>query len=302
MHDATLATPLPTNIAHLHAAMFLGRYSGNTRSSYAARMRVYFEWCEQMGLEPITQVTRPHLELFARHLEENRGNKPSSVAASLNTLKMFYRLLAIDHAIPFSPAEYVRVPKVYYDETRLASLTRNDLGAMIQASRVRGADDAALITLLALLGLRVSEACNVQIEDFAGYERGHRVLKLIGKGGKPATIPLPPAVFRVLDACAGDRVGGPLIRKRDGQPMTRNAARRRVEAVARAAGITQHVYPHMLRHGYVTAALDAGVPLRDVQIGARHADPRTTTRYDRARQNLDRHANHTVAAYIAGAA
>jgi integrase/recombinase XerD len=45
--------------------------------------------------------------------------------------------------------------------------------------------------------------------------------------------------------------------------------------------------------------LDAGVDLRDVQIAARHADPRTTMRYDRARQNLDRHPNYIPAAFMA---
>ena len=48
------------------------------------------------------------------------------------------------------------------------------------------------------------------------------------------------------------------------------------------------LHPHMLRHTFVTTMLDAGVDLRDVQIAARHADPRTTMRYDRARKNLDR--------------
>ena len=46
----------------------------------------------------------------------------------------------------------------------------------------------------------------------------------------------------------------------------------------------------------------AGVPLRDVQEAASHADPRTTIRYDRARGSLDRHATYIVAAYLAGAA
>jgi len=45
--------------------------------------------------------------------------------------------------------------------------------------------------------------------------------------------------------------------------------------------------------------LDAGVDLRDVQIAARHADPRTTMRYDRAKKNLDRHPNYILAAYMA---
>ena len=54
-----------------------------------------------------------------------------------------------------------------------------------------------------------------------------------------------------------------------------------------------------LRHTYVTTMLDAGVDVRDVQIAARHADPRTTMRYDRARTTLDRHPNYLLAAYMA---
>ncbi len=63
-----------------------------------------------------------------------------------------------------------------------------------------------------------------------------------------------------------------------------------VRRVARAAGLGKHITPHSLRHAFITAALDAGVPLRDVQEAASHADPRTTMRYDRGRQSLDRHA------------
>ena len=48
-------------------------------------------------------------------------------------------------------------------------------------------------------------------------------------------------------------------------------------------------------------SFDAGVDLRDVQIAARHADPRTTMRYDRARKNLDRHPNYILAAYMSSA-
>ena len=58
-------------------------------------------------------------------------------------------------------------------------------------------------------------------------------------------------------------------------------------------------HPHMLRHTFVTTMLDAGVDLRDAQIAARHADPRTTMRYDRARNNLDRHPNYILATYMA---
>jgi integrase/recombinase XerD len=57
--------------------------------------------------------------------------------------------------------------------------------------------------------------------------------------------------------------------------------------------------PYRLRHTFVTTMLDAGVSLRDVQIATRHADPRTTMRYEQARKNLDRHPNYILAAYMA---
>jgi site-specific recombinase XerD len=83
--------------------------------------------------------------------------------------------------------------------------------------------------------------------------------------------------------------------------LDRHAAARIVRRLAKRAGIDKRVTPHTLRHAFITAALDAGVPLRDVQEAASHADPRTTMRYDRARGSLDRHATCTVATYLAGA-
>jgi site-specific recombinase XerD len=82
--------------------------------------------------------------------------------------------------------------------------------------------------------------------------------------------------------------------------MDRHCATRRLHRLAEAAGVhAARMHPHMLRHTFVTTMLDAGVDLRDVQIAARHADPRTTMRYDRARKNLDRHPNYILAAYMA---
>jgi integrase/recombinase XerD len=55
--------------------------------------------------------------------------------------------------------------------------------------------------------------------------------------------------------------------------MDRHAAGRIVRGVARRAGLDKKISPHTLRHAFITAALDAGVPLRDVQEAASHADP-----------------------------
>ena len=161
--------------------------------------------------------------------------------------------------------------------------------------------DHALACLLGLLGLRISEACGINIEALS-TERGHRTVTVLGKGSKLAVIPLPPRVARAVDQAAGDRHAGPLLLTQAGNRMNRQAAARIVRRLARASGVTKRITPHSLRHSFITAALDAGVPLRDVQIAARHADPRTTTRYDRARNNLDRHASYIVTAFISGGA
>ena len=155
--------------------------------------------------------------------------------------------------------------------------------------------------LLALNGLRVSEAIGADIEQL-GLERGHRTLTIVRKGGKIVTIPLAPRTARAIDLAVGERCDGPIFRAADGSRLDRHAASRIVRRIARRAGITKRVGPHTLRHAFITAALDAGVPLRDVQEAASHADPRTTMRYDRARVSLDRHATYIVATFIAGAA
>jgi integrase len=153
--------------------------------------------------------------------------------------------------------------------------------------------------MLGLLGLRVFEACNSTINDL-GEEHGHRAIRVLGKGTKLALVPLPPAVGRAIDRAVADRACGPILPNRNGNRLDRHAATRRLRRLAAVAGVRMpRMHPHMLRHTYVTTMLDAGVSLRDVQIAARHADPKTTMRYDRARKNLDRHPNYILAAYMA---
>jgi len=121
-----------------------------------------------------------------------------------------------------------------------------------------------------------------------------------GKGTTIVLVPPPPAAGRAIDRAVGVRARGAILLNTRGARMDRHAAARRLHRLAEAAGIqVARAHPHMLRHTYVTTMLDAGADLRDVQIAARHADPRTTMRYDRARSNLDRHPNYILAAYMA---
>jgi len=282
----------------LAAGAHLSRYRGTSREHTESDLRVFFNWCHDRQLAPLT-AQRHDLELYLRWLQDVRRFKPSTVSRRLSVVAGFYRTCVIDGVLEHSPADYVRRPRVPPESPTLG-LTHLQFEAMLTAAREStNPFDFALVCLLGLLGLRIFETVGANIGDL-GEEHGHRVLRVRGKGGKVVLVPLPPAVSRTVDRAAGERSTGPLLLNSRGVRMDRHAATRRLRQLAAVAGVRlPRMHPHMLRHTFVTTMLDAGVDLRDVQIAARHADPRTTMRYDRARKNLDRHPNYILAAYMA---
>ena len=177
-------------------------------------------------------------------------------------LGSFYRYCHVEAILERNPAANVRRPKVDV-ESRTLGLDRNELGGLLVQAALGSERDHALISLLALSGLLISEALGADITAM-DMDRGHRTLAIV-----------------------------PIFTGANGARMDRYAADRAVKRLAKRAGITKRISPHSLRHSFVTAAIRAA---RDVQEAASHADPRTTMRYDRARQSLDRHATYIVAA------
>jgi site-specific recombinase XerD len=285
--------------AQLAAVSCLARYSGHTHHLYAYQLRRWFVWCETNRLDPLVGIQRAHVELFIRHLGET-GLMPSSINTMMHGVRGVFRFAHIDGVIPADPAVYARLSKIHQDETRTQGLDRLELIRFLQVAQTITVHHGALAYLLGINALRASEAAAVRIEDYAETLRGHRVLHLVGKGNKPATMPLTVPVLRVLEACRGERTEGPLVlRPVSGKPSIDATATAWSPASRRSQASRATSGPHSLRHAAITNALDAGVP-RDAQILARHADPRTTEHYDRARGNLDRHGVHFLTAYVAG--
>jgi len=288
--STALATVQPafTDPERLALAGYLAGYRGLTREAYALDLRQFATWCRTRSVA-LFAVRRADIEGFARDLEA-RGRARATVTRRLSTIAGFYKYAVEEELLDHSPAAHVRRPRLDY-ESHATALDRNEMGALLVAAGLGPPAEHALISLLALNGLRVSEATGADIEHL-GLERGHRTLTITRKGGKA----------RAIDLAIGERCDGPVFLAAGGRRLDRHGAGRIVRKVARRAGISKNVGPHTLRHAFITAALDAGVPLRDVQEAASHADPRTTMRYDRARGSLDRHATYIVAAYLAGAA
>jgi site-specific recombinase XerD len=288
----TLGSPITS--ADELAAAFLAGYGEATRAAYRRDLIVWGDFLSRLGVG-VLDAHRVHVDAFCREAEA-AGVSPATLARRLSTLSGFYAYALDEALIARSPVMRVRRPKVS-DESPRFGLDRAEVARFLDAAE-RNPRDHALACLLALNGLRVSEALGADVTDL-GWERGHRTLRVVRKGGKIAVTPLAPRTAAAVDTLVQDRTDGPMFATRTGRRLDRHAAWKIVRRLACAAGIEKPKSPHSCRHGFVTTALDAGVPLHRVQDAAGHADPRTTQRYNRARQSLDGHATYAVAAHIA---
>jgi integrase/recombinase XerD len=300
---------LPQRLTSLDALApgYLMRFRAATRKAYEGDLASWFAFCDQAQVDPLVAGIH-HADAYVRVLDElgdprtKRQLSAASVSRRISAVAGFYRYAVRQRAIAESPFFAVERPGVD-DESQTTGLSRDEMRRLVVASRQDGSRSEALMHLLALNGLRITEALSRDVEDL-DYDQGHRILRLDRKGGKRAKAPLTPAAVRALDTYISGRTTGPVFITATGRRLDRTAAYRIVRRLAYRAEIPAAacISPHSLRHSFATAALDAGVALRDVQDAMGHADPRTTRRYDRTRHSLDRHATYAVASFLADGA
>jgi hypothetical protein len=189
----------------------------------------------------------------------------------------------------------VRRPKVYPNEGR--GLDRAELGTFLFTAERYDHDHAALAVLLGLNGLRVSEACATDVEDL-GFDRGHRTLHIIGKGNKPAVIPLAPgwpgpSISPSASAARARSCTAMMVPASIGARRTAGSAPSASEPGWALSTPTCYEPPSSWPpstpgYPYVTSSWPPATP-----IPARRP-------YDRRRENFDRHAAYVVVAFVAG--
>jgi integrase len=160
--------PVFSDAERLALAGFLAGYRGLTREAYALDLRQFTGWCRARPV-PLFSVRRADIETFARELEA-RGRARAAVTRRLCTIAGFYKYAVEEELIDHPPAVHVRRPRLDY-ESHATALHRNELGALLVAAGLGPPAEHALMSLLALNGLRVSEATGADIEHL-GLGRG----------------------------------------------------------------------------------------------------------------------------------
>jgi integrase/recombinase XerD len=285
-------------LTQLVGAWLLSVRSPNTRVSYRRDLTQWAAWLSERDIG-LFETFQGHVDAWAETMTRD-GKAPATIARKISCIGSFYRYAIKQGAnygiiVTVNPAADATRPYVDRDHSETAGLAAEQARDMIRAAEADGKRTAAIIRLQLEVGFRVSDVVRARIEDLA-EDRGHRTLIVTRKGGRRQRLALPVGVARAVDELVGDRTEGLIVTTATGKPMASSEVFRTVQRIGKKAGVK--VTPHGLRHTCATLALDAGAPLRDVQDLLGHADPRTTRRYDRSRENLDRSASYKVAAFL----
>jgi integrase/recombinase XerC/integrase/recombinase XerD len=295
------APPLPSSgnpAWDKHATWWLGRLRPSTRETYRVYATRWHRWLVDHQVDPL-DAYRADVELFLADAAD-RGLARATVASHYDAVSSVYRLALEEELIERDPCARIRRPKVHRELQRREVLTVLEYAAFLTTARELGPAEHAIAVLAGMMGLRATEIAGLQVESLSTV-RGYSVLTFIGKGDKPARVPVPIPAMGAVQALIDGRDTGPLLRSRAGTPMDRRTVYRYVQRTAAAAGIRRPISPHALRRMAGTVGLTQGIPLREVQRLLRHARSETTLQsYDLTGDQLERHASHQVAGFLAG--
>ncbi|GII89451.1 tyrosine recombinase XerD [Sphaerisporangium siamense] len=311
--DLTVPTPLPDRIQQLTMDWLLSFSSPATRRAYRVHLAQWLAFAAGADINPLT-ASRGEGNLWARWLEvPPRSCKPATVAAKLAAVSSWYGFLVEEDAIDPPRFTAAARPKLDRMHSETVGLTEEEARALIAAADADRAPaalrTAAVIRLMVAIGPRVAEVCALQMSSL-GFERGHRTVRIVGKGKKVRVRNLPPAPAAALDAYLEARaraegvavadLDGSLFVTASGQPLASRYLFALVQRIARDAGLEhpERVTPHTLRHTFATVADEYKAPLSHLQDALGHASPETTRRYIHARNRLEQDPSQIVAAVL----
>jgi tyrosine recombinase XerC len=260
------------------------RLSPRTVSAYRQDIEALSEFLERSGTD-LRRATYRLLRRWLAHLA-TRGFARSTIARRAAAVRTFYRFAARRGLVEGNPATLLVSPKL---GSRLpAVLKPAEADSLVEApfpDDAWGARDRALLELLYGCGLRVSEACGLDLGD---VHLDRERVRVLGKGSREREVPIGEAAMDAMRAylkesrdLAPEKGGDPsaIFRNRRGKRLSSRDARAVVEKYRRMVLSGRHVSPHTLRHSFATHLMEGGADIRAVQELLGHASLSSTQRY-----------------------
>lgn len=306
--DLATRETLPAILQHAgNAALFAaeefeaGLSNPHTRRAYTRYVRLFLQRCETNGLA-LREITPADAARFIGNLAPATSSQRLALAAC----RRFFDLLVNRHAVLLNPFRSVHAPRLDSREGRTPEITvpqARQLLDSIDATRLAGLRDRAVIGTLTYTGARVGALAQLRLQDLRDYG-DHRCLCFKEKGGKHREIPVRIDLDRwIADYLAAGGVHlheepkhTPLFRPLDIRDRQRLATRflhpqlirQMLKRRLRDAGLPDIITPHSFRVMVVTDLLTQDIAIEQVQYLAGHAHPSTTQVYDRRARTVSR--------------
>jgi len=252
---------------------------------------------EQTGKQPfeldLDDLDAPLIGSFLKHLEEDRGNSPTTRNARLGAIHSFYRFAALEHPEhAHTIARVMAIPTKRYERNTLSYLDHDEIAALLAAPDKRtwlGRRDHALLALMIQTGVRVSELTGLRVSDIHLGSASH--IRVLGKGRKRRATTLTSETVKVLRAWIKERQGQPeepLFPTRQGVPLSRYTvgvivAKHTATAATNCPSLhRKRVTPHTLRHTNAMLLRAKGVDIATIALWLGHESTKTTHTYEHA--------------------
>jgi integrase/recombinase XerD len=293
---------LRSNHSRAAYAIDLGyRYHHDTSGNYQLVRRrgqhAWLDYLEHLGVA-VDRADEVHVNAWRDHLAEQAGYQPATIARKMAAVSSFYGYLVRRRAMAANPAALAT--RVDIDRSRTVTFCPDpgQLGPLLVAAQDRDPRTSALVHLLLLTGVRISEALGADLEDLR-TENDMTLVRVVRKGGKVQDVPVPDPAVQALRTYVGSRTSGPVFLSESGTRLSPRRAAALVRSVGVRSGVSDRLSPHSLRHGYATGAEDAKVPVTQIQHDLGHRSLTTTQGYLHAAGAHKRFGGHRLAAKLA---
>ncbi|MBP5445128.1 MAG: tyrosine-type recombinase/integrase [Acholeplasmatales bacterium] len=265
-------------------------YSENTAINYISDITDLIDFINEFEfVSDLLQLdNKMYAEYFLSYLM-NKGLTSKSVARKISSIRTFYSFLLENNLVRNNPFLDVTIPKI---EKRLPNILDNEeislMLEVIDTNKPLGKRNYLIIDLLYSLGLRVSELCNLKINDFDFYSNS--LIVKSGKGNKDRYLVLHDKLIlelkdyittarNLLLAGSMEEDNRHLLINYKGTTLTPRGVRKILNTIMDKTGETYKITPHMLRHSCATVLLNHGMDLRSVQEILGHSMLSTTQIY-----------------------